>query len=322
MTTPTKSNARGRAPRRSPAVGADADGSGAEVGSGAGPGPLFDLAASTRGAPEAPSPARKILVTGPPGSGKSRLALDFFDDAVRREGPDAALLVLPTYGQVEHAKRLAITRRGDRPDVRGLLDVSYATFTSLRERLAPGFRVRGLPSRRRRDLFADEALSISDSPLFRPVRDRPGFRARFLRLVKELKQTGEEPASLLARARAASGALEDGPRERLEAFLDAWERYEGLLATASTPDHEDALRALVGELGGGARRSTIGRPRSGPFGSSWSTGSTTSPGSRPACSRRRPPSSSPRAGASSSRCRGTSGGPISSRPRPRSGPGS
>ena len=192
-----------------------------------------------------PSRAPRRLVTGPPGSGKSRLAVALFDEVVRAEGPDAALMVFPTYGQVEHAKRLAISRRGDRPDVRGLLDASYATFTSLNERLASGFRVRSLPSRRRRDRLADEALGRSDAPIFRAVRDRPGFRSRFLRLVKELKQTGEPPASLIERARTAATALEAGSRERWLAFLSGWERYEALLVETESPDHEDVLRASL-----------------------------------------------------------------------------
>ncbi len=218
----------------------------------------MNASTSTRKSDLLPFPPR-LLVTGPPGSGKSKFALDLFDAAVRADGPDAALLLLPTYGEVEHAKRLAISRRGDRPDVRGLLDTSYVTFTSLRERasssggsadvgLADGFRVRVLPSRRRRDVLADEALRASDAALFRAVRDRAGFRSRFLRLVKELKQTGEAPASLLARARAASRALDVGARERLTAFLDGWEHYEAALVRAGTPDHEDSLRALVDEL--------------------------------------------------------------------------
>lgn len=201
----------------------------------------------------------KVLVTGPPGSGKSRFVLGLFDAIVRELGPDAALIVLPTYGEVEHAKRLAISRRGDGPHVRGLLDVSYATFTSLRERFAPEFRVRALPSRAERDRLAVRALETADAPLFRAVRDRPGFRARFLRLVKELKQSGHAPAALLARAREAARALADGPRERWSAFLDAFERYEALLLQAGTPDHEDALAALVGELSRPASHSAAPR---------------------------------------------------------------
>src|SRR5205807_5162536 len=103
--------------------------------------------------------------------------------------------------------------------VEGLLDEAYATFTSLGERLFPDLRVRHLPSRIERDLFADEALSRAAVPAFEAVCDRPGFRARFLRLVKEMKQTGEDPAALRLRAGAAAAGLAPAPRERLEGFL-------------------------------------------------------------------------------------------------------
>ncbi|MCC7138811.1 MAG: PD-(D/E)XK nuclease family protein [Planctomycetes bacterium] len=207
-------------------------------------------------APESGVPSGpRLVVTGPPGSGKSRLALAAFDAAVERDGPDAALLVLPTYGEVEHQKRLAVSRseaRGRR-EARAILDVSYATFTSLGERLVEGFRVRDLPSRRERDLLAEAALAAADPEPFRAVRDRPGFRARFLRLVKELKQTGEDPATLRARARAVLGAVPSlTSREHLEAFLVAWEAYDALLASHARPDHEDVLRALVARARGAA----------------------------------------------------------------------
>ena len=202
-------------------------------------------------------PAARLLVTGPPGSGKSRRALEAFDAGLDRDGPDRALLVLPTYGEVEHQKRLAISRREERRDARAILDVSYATFTSLGERLVPGFRVRALPSRRERDLLAEEALRRAAVPAFEAVRDRPGFRARFLRLVKEMKQTGLEPAALRARAQAALADLgRDAPAaaERFGGFLLAWEAYDGLLAASGCHDHEDVLRDLVAK----ARAGTTG----------------------------------------------------------------
>jgi hypothetical protein len=118
-----------------------------------------------------------------------------------------------------------------------------------------------LPTRAERDLFAAEALARADVPAFRAVADRhavgdrrsvadlKGFRSRFLRLVKEMKQTGDEsPAVLRARSRALAEGLGDGPRERLLGFLAAWEVYDGLLAAAGRPDHEDALRHLLARL--------------------------------------------------------------------------
>ena len=128
--------------------------------------------------------APRLLVSGPLGAGKSRLVSAVFDAALEAHGDRAALLLLPTYGQVEHAKRLALSRRDERRDTRGILDAPYATFTSLGERVLPDFRVRGLPSRMERELLASEALRRAAVPAFEAVRERAGFRARFLRLVK------------------------------------------------------------------------------------------------------------------------------------------
>lgn len=200
---------------------------------------------------------RRLLLVGPPGCGKSRRALDAFHDGVRRFGPDACLLVLPTYGEVEHQKRLAVTRRdvglaaappteSGAPEVRGILDRSYATFTSLGERWVKDFRVRDLPTRRERDLLVEEALRAVDAPAFREVVDRPGLRSRVLRLVKDFKQSGEEPAALRARLTARVARLPTvTSREAFEAFLRVWEAYDALLQRAGRRDHEDLLRTVA-----------------------------------------------------------------------------
>jgi len=223
------------------------------AGGTSGPGGPDDETGLPEGGPSLAGP--RVLVVGPPGAGKSRWALHVFDDGLERLGPDRCLLVLPTYGEVEHHKRLAISRREARRPARGLLDASYATFTSLGERLVPDFRVRDLPSRRERDLLAEEAFRRAAVPVFAEVVDRPGLRARFLRLVKELKQSGDDPEASRARLTARLDRIE-GPTERetFAGFLAVWAVYDGLLAAAGRPDHEDLLRAVVARArtGGGA----------------------------------------------------------------------
>jgi hypothetical protein len=187
-------------------------------------------------------PAARLLV-GPPGSGKTHEALAALDAAVEEHGADRAVLLLPTYGDVEHARRVALSRR----DVGGLLDAPFATFTSLPERWL-GTRVAALPSRAERDLLAGEALRGPGTDAFARVRHRKGFRARFLRLVKEMKQTGEDPAAARQRGRALAPALSAAARERWEGFLSAWERYDALLGRAGIADHEDVLRALLARI--------------------------------------------------------------------------
>ena len=195
--------------------------------------------------------SRRSLVVGPPASGKTTALLDRFLAALRTHGADGVLLVLPTYGEVEHAKRMLVARRDPERRLDGVLDAALATFTSLGERLDPKWRVAHLPTRLERDLWAGAALE--SVPALATASRQPGMRSRFLRLVKELKQTGDAPASARARARAAGTAL-DGPAvDRLHAFVDAWEAYDARLAAGGARDHEDALRALVDAVRGPAR---------------------------------------------------------------------
>ena len=204
-------------------------------------------------------PARRRLLTGPAGSGKTARAMEAIRAAATRPGPRGrgaaapgqALLVLPTYAQVMHVKRRALSRW----ETRGILDEPFATFTSAGERFLPGFQVRGLPSAEERDRLMEEALRARDVPLFHDIADRPGFRAKLLRLIKELKQTGLAGTDCRARMRAAhddgDAGLSGGARARLAGFLEVFAAYEGLLERAGLEDHEDALRRLADALAEG-----------------------------------------------------------------------
>ncbi len=195
-----------------------------------------------------PASAGLTLLTGPPGSGKSEVALARIREAATVAGPrgrsaggtDSALLVLPTYGAAQHALRSALTRW----DARGLFDAPFVTFTSAGERFLPGFRVRSLPSAEERDRLMERALEETDPPAFRAARAHRGLRARLLRLLKDVKQgvLAVGPAFAALAERAARLAL--GPRERLEGFLLVSARYGALLERADLEDHEDALQRL------------------------------------------------------------------------------
>jgi hypothetical protein len=152
--------------------------------------------------------------------------------------------VLPTYAHALHVKRVALSRW----EARGLLDEPFTTFTAAGERFLPGFRVRALPSAEERDRVLAAALEAADVPAFRAVADRIGFRARLLRLLKEVKQSGLPVEEALARLEASAPRLGEGARERLAGFLAAARAYEGLLARAGLEDHEDALRRLLESL--------------------------------------------------------------------------
>lgn len=191
----------------------------------------------------------KLLLSGPAGCGKTHAALAAIRAAATTPGPRGraaaqpgeALLVLPTYAQVMHVKRLALSRW----DVRGLLDQPFTTFTAAGERFLPAFQVRGLPSAEERDRLMEEALRQRDVPLFREIVDRPGFRAHLLRLVKELKQTGLEGGEAREHLQASRGVVSTTSRAKLDGFLTVFECYEDLLERAGMEDHEDALRRLA-----------------------------------------------------------------------------
>ena len=201
-----------------------------------------------------PAVAPLRLLTGPAGSGKTHAALDLIRAAATTPGPrgrgaahpDDALLVLPTYAQVGHLKRLALSRWG----VRGLFDRPFTTFTAAGERFLEGFQVRGLPSPEERDRLMAAALEARDPPLFRAISDRPGFRAHLLRLVKELKQTGLEGGEAREHLAASRSRVGRASQARLDAFLEVFEGYEDLLERAGLEDHEDALRRLASHLAG------------------------------------------------------------------------
>ncbi|MDA1194803.1 MAG: hypothetical protein O2894_06430, partial [Planctomycetota bacterium] len=193
-----------------------------------------------------------VLLTGPGGAGKTTHALERIRAAATRPGergrdaarPDEALLVLPTYAQVNHVKRVALSRW----DARGIFDRPFATFTAVGERYLEAFRVGALPSPEERDRLMEEALRQRDVPVFRSVADRAGFRAHVLRLVKELKQTGLEGGEAREHLVAAQGEVQGASLRKLEGFIAVFEAYEDLLERAGLEDHEDALRRVAMRL--------------------------------------------------------------------------
>ena len=207
----------------------------------------------TDAVPESP---RWTLLSGPAGSGKTTRALETIrrtattpgDRGRGAAGPGEALLILPTYSQALHLQRVALSRW----DARAILDDPFATFTSAGERFLDDFRVRTLPAAEERDRLMDEATRRAAVPIFEAVRSRPGFRARLLRLVKEVKQSGREPAEARERLVAGAPGLAPDARERLDGFLQVFAHYETLLELAGLEDHEDSLRRLLRHVRDGA----------------------------------------------------------------------
>src|SRR5258706_6918311 len=129
----------------------------------------------------------RTLLLGRAGSGKTRLLLDRVAARIRAGEDDRALLLVPTYGRGEHLKRLLLgLLEGDPP---GFLDRSIVTFTSLAERVLGGVPIGALASSALRDRLLRIALEGPGGDAFTRVRGFPGFRSRFLSLVKEAKES-------------------------------------------------------------------------------------------------------------------------------------
>ncbi|MCB9825045.1 MAG: PD-(D/E)XK nuclease family protein [Planctomycetes bacterium] len=203
--------------------------------------------------PDEPLPSvPRLLLTGPAGTGKTWRALEAVREVATREGPHggaaaapgAALFVLPTYAAVQHMRRVALSRW----EARGLLDEVFTTFTGAGERFLSRFRVGTLPSAATRDRLVVAALDDAAPKLFAAVAGSAAFRARLLRLMKELKQGGLPPELVADRLEAATDAVSAPARERLEAFLAVFRAYHRRLAEAGLHDHEDALVRLARRL--------------------------------------------------------------------------
>jgi ATP-dependent helicase/DNAse subunit B len=207
----------------------------------------------------------RTLLLGRAGSGKTRLLLDRVAERVRRGTDDRALLLAPTYGRGEHLKRSLLGLLGDDPP--GYLDRSVVTFTSLAERVLGGTPIGALASPALRDHLLRRALSGDGGAAFGRVREFPGFRARFLALVKEVKESALPPEEARAALDDLAAALPGrAARRRLEAFARVFDAYGELLRAEGRLDHEDFQGRLLEAVRAAAKS---GRPPAALAGVEW-----------------------------------------------------
>ena len=145
-----------------------------------------------------------LLLTGPPGSGKTTRLVNRLEDAFRRGRHDVRLLV-PTATMAEHLLH-ELARRGlaVRPQ---LIETLWRFVQSLVADLAevPAFTLNYLVRR---------ALERQAAPIFSPVAKFPGFQAALTRLWEELGEAGASFPGLAVKleqaglAPAAAKALE------------------------------------------------------------------------------------------------------------------
>lgn len=193
-----------------------------------------------------PKEGRRILITGPAGSGKTHAVLQQVLTHLREGRGDSTICLLPTYGQVEHTKRRFVSLA----EAEAIFDPPFLTFTGLYERLIPGRRIRHLASSMERRRLMEAAIDEADVEAFRKVADTPGFRERALQVVKEIRECGLSSDEVREEVESEFGG-DDPASKRIRGFLEVAMAYEAGMRRAGVTDHEGALMETLEALSAG-----------------------------------------------------------------------
>ncbi|MBI3923789.1 MAG: exodeoxyribonuclease V subunit gamma [Armatimonadetes bacterium] len=174
------------------------------------------------------------LLIGPANSGKTTYLLNEYAGKIASEGPESAVLILPTHRRVSEIKYRLLTDFG----LPGLLDARITTFPDLADRLltenVQTIRRISVPAQHlllRR--IVDEMSREGALNYFAPVQDFPGFLSALLELITELKRGAVEPEDFL---RLVDSAEFSDPRTQELATL--YFRYQQRLNDLNLFDSE------------------------------------------------------------------------------------
>ncbi len=172
-----------------------------------------------------------LLLTGPPGSGKTRRVLEMF----RQSAPGARLLV-PTATMAEHVRH-GLAREG-----RPIRPSAVQTLAQFIERWT-----RDLPQVADAVLrcLVEEALGHLSPAAFNAVADRPGFLSAVVDRIEELDSAGCDAARLAGFLRSAPSAWECGPD-----FQAVYARVETVLRLRGEGTRSARVRLAARRFGG------------------------------------------------------------------------
>lgn len=180
---------------------------------------------------------RKILLTGPAGSGKTYSILREFQRTLRESDDplsEDVFLVLPS---AEHTERVMTLVLQDQ--LKGFFYRRVTTLSRLIQMLF-GVGDEGTATHVTRYLFLKEHLAASPQDYFREVQDTPGFLNLLLGFVTELKES-LVPAELFRTRMNALKRLEPDLASKYEALAGLFEYYENELKRRGLRDPQDAL---------------------------------------------------------------------------------
>jgi len=167
-----------------------------------------------------------VVLTGPAGSGKTTIALDFYRRFAADLGGSRCLLLVPNGVAARRFQRKLLNESPSGV----LVGPKVATFTALSGRIlaATGGTGRLLPAFARRLLIertVDDLAAAGKLPLLGKVAETPGLTQALDRAIAELKRAAVRPEDL-----AGAGVGRTG---KVAELLAVYRRYQDILAQAS-----------------------------------------------------------------------------------------
>lgn len=181
--------------------------------------------------------SRKILLTGPAGSGKTFSILNDFEQTLRQSKDPLAedfFLVLPS---AEHSERMITLILQ-----RGLKGFFHRRVTTLSRLIQSQFAVgdEGVATNVTRYLLLREHLAAVPQEYFQEVQGTPGFLNLLLGFVTELKESLILPEVFRERMNGLK-RLEPELSSKYEALAGLYEHYQKELKSRGLRDRQDAL---------------------------------------------------------------------------------
>lgn len=195
----------------------------------------------------------RLLVTGPAGSGKTRLVLERFAAALGEVGPERARLILPTASQVRHATG-RLLREEEGFGVRGFAGAPIGTFDDLAAgALGPDAARSGALPAEVRLAYVAEALDAEPWGGDAALSARPGFRRALSLAVAQAKENVQPSEEIAAALEGVGGGRERGLAAALRAYEAVRLRRGGRDRSDVQREAIAAIRADAARLGGAER---------------------------------------------------------------------